>query len=191
MRVTYADGLQRKSGRPVSMKDEGSGADGEHQGDSALSLHLLLDNRPWMAYRCLNDSRWTMRFVSLGALALTGYPPEMLTGETGLSYRDLIHPDDREQVRLGVQAALNEGTTFRLTYRIVTASQDIKWVSEQGCAVYADSGQASGREGFISDITDRIASEQALRDSAKRARTRAYQLVRPGETLTTSPSPSG
>ncbi|MEO6016599.1 MAG: PAS domain S-box protein [Polaromonas sp.] len=184
MRETDADGLQRKSGLPVSRK-AGSGADGENQGDSASPLNRLLDNLPGMAYRCIDDARWTMRFVSLGSLVLTGYPAEMLTCETGLSYLDLVHPEDREHVRLGVQAAMNEGTAFRLTYRIVTAGKDIKWVSEQGRAVHADSGKPEGREGFISDITERMASEQALRDSEQRSRIGAEELARQGETLTT------
>ena len=185
MREKDADGLQRKNGPPLTREGGGSAADGEDQGYSALSLNLLLGNLPGMAYRCLHDARWTMRFVSLGSLALTGYSPQALTGEAGLSYRDLIYPDDREQVALGIQDAMDRGTPFRLTYRIVTASQDIKWVSEQGCAVYAASGEPGAREGFISDITERIASEQALRESEQRARSSADELARQGETLTT------
>ena len=154
-------------------------------GDGALSLSLLLDNLPGMAYRCENDRNWTMRFVSSGALALTGYPPDILTSAQGVCYGDLIHPDDREDVHAGVQAAVSGGTAFRLTYRILTANGSVKWVWEQGSAVYSAVSKLEGLEGFVTDITERKQAEQALQDSEQRLRGSSEQLVRQSETLTT------
>lgn len=150
-----------------------------------LSLSLLLNNLPGMAYRCINDRDWTMNFVSSGALALTGYPPQALTGTQGISYGSLIHPEDREEVFSGVQAATRRGDTFRLTYRIVTADKTVKWVWEQGSAVYSPAGEVIALEGFITDITERKQSEQALAESEQRFRNNAEQLARQSETLTT------
>ncbi len=152
---------------------------------SDLSLSLLLDNLPGMAYRCLNDRDWTMTFVSSGAHALTGYLPASFTAAGGVRYGSLIHPDDREDVRAGVQAALQVGSMFRLTYRIVAADGALKWVWEQGSAAYSASGELTGLEGFITDITERKEAEQALMDSEQRYRSSAEQLVRQSETLTT------
>ncbi|GAB3482666.1 PAS domain S-box protein [Polaromonas eurypsychrophila] len=154
-------------------------------GENALSLNRLLDNLPGMVYRCLNDADWTMNFVSSGALALTGYSPEMLTGVHGVRFGDLIHPEDRQAVQTDVQDAVRQGDAFRLTYRIVTADGGIKWVWEQGIPVCSANGELLWLEGFVTDITERRSAEQALRESEQRLRGSAAQLASQTETLTT------
>ncbi|MDI1237976.1 MAG: PAS domain S-box protein [Polaromonas sp.] len=162
-----------------------SASDHGPRSDSNLSLSLLLNNLPGMAYRCMNDRDWTMSFVSSGSLALTGYPPEALIGTQGTNYGSIIVPEDREEVFSGVQAATRRGETFRLTYRIVAADKTVKWVWEQGSAVYSPAGDVIALEGFITDITERKQSEQALAESEQRFRNNAEQLARQSETLTT------
>ncbi|HYW56146.1 MAG TPA: PAS domain S-box protein [Polaromonas sp.] len=154
-------------------------------GDSALSLNLLLHNLPGMVYRCLNDADWTMIFISSGALALTGHPPEKFAPGGGVTFAELIHPDDRDGVQAGVQKAISEMSPFRMTYRIFTADGTLKWVFEQGSAVHSASGDFDGLEGFITDITERKEAEQALQQSEQRFRASSEQLASQSETLTT------
>ena len=45
------------------------------------SMQTLLANIPGMAYRCANDSDWSMNVLSDGCLDLTGYSPEELIGD--------------------------------------------------------------------------------------------------------------
>jgi len=132
---------------------------------SALSLDLLLRNLPGLVYRCLNDSDWTMEFMSAGVEKLTGYPARAFFGEQPLAYASLIHPDDRAQVIEDTNAAIAEGRSFQLSYRITTASGKLRWVWEQGSAVRDQEGRIA-LEGFIADITalrraDLLAMEQA------------------------------
>ena len=49
-------------------------------------------------------------------------------------------------------------------------SGEVRWVWEQGRAIYRQDGSPQALEGFASDITDRIESEQALRESEERFR---------------------
>ena len=133
--------------------------------ESQRRLSTLMGNLPGMAYRCKNDSNWTMEFVSEGCQELTGYPPDALLNSKITSYGDVIHPDDREIVWNSVQEGLRAANSYQDEYRIRTASGIVKWVWEQGQAVYSDANELIALEGFIIDITERKQAESALRES--------------------------
>ena len=137
--------------------------------ESRRTLTTLMSNLPGMAYRCLNNRAWTTVFVSEGCQALLGYLPEELnTGEGGVRYGDLIHPDEREGDWQHIQAALAERKPFQKVYRIVLPRLGTtKWVWEQGQGVWNEAGELQFVEGFIIDMSDRILIEQALETSNK------------------------
>lgn len=151
--------------------------------ESQRSLATLMSNLPGVAYRCLNTEQWTMVFVSSGCLELTGYPSEDLLADAVVSYADLIVPEDRQGVWDGVQAAVDSGQPFRLTYRITDASCAEKWVWEQGRGVYADDGTLLALEGLITDISDRVEAEEALRHSEEGYR-KLYESMLDGFVVT-------
>ncbi len=112
----------------------------------------LLDNLPGMAYRCLNDRPWTISFVSNACEALTGHTPEFVL-RARLGWADFVHPDDVSATRIAVDDALAAAGKFEIQYRIIDKSGIEKWVREQGCGVYDDSGNTIAIEGYIEDIT--------------------------------------
>ena len=75
--------------------------------ESERRLSTLMENLPGMVYRCLNDEFWTMKFVSEGCFALTGYPQDHLLENQRTNYAELIHPDDRQMVWEQVQAGID------------------------------------------------------------------------------------
>ena len=127
---------------------------------SRQALVILMSNLQGMAYRCLNDPDWTAEFVSDGALDLTGYGAEALTGNREVAYGSLIHPDDRAAVWDDVQQALDQRRPFVLLYRIRTRGGEEKWVWEKGRGVFDEAGGLLALEGFVTDITDRKRLEQ-------------------------------
>ncbi|MBN1488399.1 MAG: PAS domain S-box protein [Phycisphaerae bacterium] len=139
--------------------------------ESQRTLSTLMSNLPGMAYRCRNDEQWTMEFVSEGCRDLTGYDPDDLVDNRRVTYAQLIHPDDRQMVWEGVQAGVAKRASFRLTYRIITASSEERWVSEQGRGVFSATGELEALEGFMADITERKRADEALRESEARFRT--------------------
>ena len=126
------------------------------------ALATLLGNLPGTAYRCRNDSEWTMEFISEGCAELTGYSPADLTGNARVSYNNVISPQDRAEVKKTVNEALAGKKPYELTYRINTADGRIKWVWEKGRGVFSETGELTALEGFIADVTDRKAAEQQL-----------------------------
>jgi PAS domain S-box-containing protein len=132
-------------------------------------IHNLMANLPGMAYRCLNDSDWTMLFVSQGSIGLSGFTPEEIT--KGIKpWNDIIHPDDRGNLWLTVQKAINEKSNFHAEYRIIAKHGEIKYIWEKGTGVYDDSGRLLFLEGFMLDVTKQVEAETALRQSEEKLR---------------------
>lgn len=127
-------------------------------------LAILMANVPGMVYRCNHDDRLTMKFVSSGSLALTGYEPESLIDNSEVSWASLLHPEDRDRVRADTRTGIGEGQPFALEYRIVHRDGSVVWVWEQSRAVH--SGEEMHLEGIIVNITDRKEMEQNLEQLA-------------------------
>lgn len=130
--------------------------------ESDRRFRTLIANLPGMVYRCRNDQRWTMEYLSEGCRQLTGYAPDDLLQNAKVSYADLIHPDDAATVWEQVQRELQAHRPFQVTYRIITASGALKWVWEQGRVVVNTHGDVQNIEGYMTDITEWTEAEIAV-----------------------------
>jgi PAS domain S-box-containing protein len=139
--------------------------------ESQRMLTTLMGNLPGMAYRCSNDTRWTMTFVSGGCQALTGYSPAELLNDRRVTYAEIIKADHRQRVWDKVQQAVAKRRAYELTYPIIRSDGSERWVWERGRAVHGADGTILSLEGFITDINERHQAEEALRESEKRFRT--------------------
>ncbi len=117
------------------------------------SMATLMDSLPGMVYRCRSDTHWTMDFVSVGCLDLTGYRADELTRGAPFSFLHLVHPDDRARVAAETLSALRARSRYTLEYRIVTREREEKWVWDNGVGVYDGDGNVDSLEGFVADIT--------------------------------------
>jgi two-component system sensor histidine kinase UhpB len=149
------------------------------------TLTTLLANLPGMAYRCLNDTNWTMLFVSDGGQDLTGYSPEAFMAGTVSYGHQVIHPGERERVWTEIQTAVAKNEPFEITYRIVAAQGAAKWVWERGCQVAGEGGDLGHEvlEGFITDVTLQRLAAEALHASQAQLRGLAARIeeAREGE----------
>ncbi|MCB1160549.1 MAG: PAS domain S-box protein, partial [Leptospiraceae bacterium] len=123
------------------------------------TLSTLISNLQGLAYRCKNDKKWTMEFMSEGIKELSGYSAEDFVENKTLSYNDVIHPEDTEYVFNEVQKAVRNRKHFTLTYRIIDSSEREKWVLEKGLPIFSSEGDLLSIEGFITDITERKMAE--------------------------------
>ncbi len=144
--------------------------------ESRRMLARLFSNLGGVVYRCRNDKKWTMEFLSDGCQSLTGYRAEDIVDNRIISYGQVIHPDDRERVWSEVQEGLRKNEPFRMMYRITTVDGREKWVWEQGRGVFGPGGEVVALEGFITDITDYRRAQEALAESEERFRQLAENI---------------
>jgi len=136
--------------------------------ESQRKLATLMGNLPGLAFRCKNDMDWSMMFLSKGCFELTGFYPQEFEDNLQNSYGKLIHKDDKDMVWQKVQESLKKHTFWAVEYRIHTKEELEKWVWEQGCGIYSNTGELEALEGFITDITDRKRAEEVLIKSEAR-----------------------
>ncbi|MEQ5816356.1 diguanylate cyclase [Marinobacter sp. NFXS11] len=130
-------------------------------------LQILMDNLPGMAYRCLYDPDWTMRFVSQGCIKLTGYEPDELVNNRVTSYAALVSEASNQQLFEQVRVALEKEESFSLEYEVTRKDGSRIWVWERGRGVQEEDGSLH-LEGIILDISDRKVLETELEQMATR-----------------------
>ncbi len=128
----------------------------------------IINTLPGLVYCCRNDKNWTMEFISRRCLKLTGYKSADLILNNKISYEDIIHPEDRKIIRDNVKEAIKKSKQFHIEYRIITAKNKIKWVSEVGQFFPLPYDNLQMLEGFIIDITDRKQAEELFREEQER-----------------------
>ena len=108
----------------------------------------------------------------------------------GNGWVNAIDPDDQAPVFSQWQQAIQQNVPFQSDYRLAKPDGQIAWVMSQAVAETGEAGEILGYVGAITDITDRVLSEQALRESERRFRAifdQSFQfvgLLKPNGTLT-------
>jgi PAS domain S-box-containing protein len=82
-----------------------------------------------------------------------------------------IHPDDRSMIELEIQTAVQNGSEFSHTFRIINKTGKIKHIESSGIVVY-QKGVPVKMIGINRDISERFESEEKIRKSNE-----LYELV--------------
>ncbi|HQI42112.1 MAG: hypothetical protein B6D44_13290 [Ignavibacteriales bacterium UTCHB2] len=117
---------------------------------------------PGFIFRCSNDRKWTMKFLSDKCRDITGYKPSELIENKKIAFNEVIHPDYRKIVWDKWQKVLKEKKHFEFEYPIITKGKETRWIWERGKGIYSEKGKVLYLEGFITDITERKNTETML-----------------------------
>ena len=134
----------------------------EERGTQARELTSLINNVPGIVYRGYRD--WSLSFIGAEVEPVTGYPPDMFTSGA-VGWKEIIHPDDMEQVKEAFRKAEKEKSdTLRVEYRIRNKDGGIRWIADRRQLTYEESGAFATVDGLLLDITERKNWERSLRD---------------------------
>lgn len=133
---------------------------------SELRFRTLVENIPGVVYRCEMDDNWTMHYISDMIKVVSGYPASDFVANSIRPFISIIHPDDREIVKDTVYKAVKRRISFSVEYRITSADESVKWISESGQGVFTEDGNLQFLDGLLFDITERKRAEEALQSLA-------------------------
>src|SRR5918993_2316023 len=91
-----------------------------------------------------------------------GVPSNIHVGHVD-DFRSRVHPEDRDRVLNGVQAALDSRSPHATECRILWADGTVRWITTKGEFYYSPGGQPERMLGVATDITERKAAEESLR----------------------------
>ncbi len=128
--------------------------------ESEERLRTLVSNIPGAVYRCDCDPDWTMRFLNMAILEISGYPASDFINNEVRTYASIIHPDDRSFVEKVVFEAIEQKRPYIIEYRIVNAHGNIRWIYEKGQGVFGKNNEVLWLDGVIFDNTDRKKTEE-------------------------------
>jgi PAS domain S-box-containing protein len=107
------------------------------------------------------EVHWSARQKEIWGLE----PDAEVTYET---WRDSVHPDDRERVLATVSRTIGEGSggDQRLEHRIVRPTGGVRWISSRGRMLYDErTGRPLRLIGTVLDITNRTHADQQLKEA--------------------------
>jgi diguanylate cyclase (GGDEF)-like protein/PAS domain S-box-containing protein len=176
-----ADSIARHANRCWSIKDAAA-----QRLDGDAAMQAVIGTSPIMLHRWRMDDKICIRFEYISQnISRFGYcSEEFLSGR--VNWIDLMHSDDREKAREQFEQRIRDGSPdYRLRYRILTKKGEYRWV-EDTAQIKLDSEGHTFFQGFILDVTERVADQQSLRraiNMAASSETRLTEQVQEQQTL--------
>ena len=136
----------------------------------ALRLaEMIVDRSPVILFRRLAGDEPRLIYVSDNIRQMGYTAQEFLSGK--IHFRDILHPDDFERMRVEIQAyAEKDVEEYTQYYRCLTKDGQVRWVEDQTTVVRDAAGIKTHNQGILVDITERKLAEDKLRKSEEKFR---------------------
>ena len=128
----------------------------------------LTEHLPLVTYVRSFDGNRQTTFVSPQIDRLVGYSAEEWVEDPDL-FLSLVHPDDREAVA-AARDTVDVAKPLRKSYRLVARDGRVVPVREESVVVLDESGRPLCIQGYLLDVTQRKAAEQARNEVRDRER---------------------
>lgn len=125
----------------------------------------LFDDFPSLIWR--SDAAGKSDYVNRAWQHFTGLTQAEALGD---GWVGLIHPDDRPRCLAAYEAAFSSRGTYETEYRFRRHDGEYCWIIDRGLPYHDLDGAFAGYIGYSHDISERVKTEQALRESEKRFR---------------------
>ncbi len=115
----------------------------------------------------LQQSPLRFTFVSHQPASLLGYTSDQWLTEPGVWFPNL-HPEDCDRIISLYREVFMEGCDSTAEYRLIAADKRVVWVRDRVRVIRDSSGKPRRLRGVMMNMTERIETQQALRESEER-----------------------
>lgn len=129
-----------------------------HESQSRINLAASAANLGFWEWDIIRDDMW---FTNARLTISTINRSEHTNFDR---YLQVIHPDDREPMRLAVDHTLKKGGDFQMDYRVVSSDGGTFWIAARGQVERDIHGNSKRLRGVSMDITARKEAEVALQN---------------------------
>ncbi len=134
-------------------------------------LDSLIKASPTIIYTCEVSGEYSATFISENVLSVFGYTPQEFLSYPGF-WADHIYPEDKERVFSGLTDILNKGSHIH-EYRFRVKDDSYRWVHDELKVIHDNDLNPVKMHGYITDITERMRAEEALREREQSYKTLA------------------
>ncbi len=133
---------------------------------SAKLYQLVVEHMGDVVASC--DSEFNLTYLSPSSERLFGFTMEDFRGMSGL---DVIHPEDRHEIMESIGASVDRGERYKVSrFRVITREGRTVWVESTATFLYGETNALETIVAVARDITDQVATEQALAAAERSAR---------------------
>lgn len=131
-----------------------------------IRLDKLLNRLPGLVYRCKIEENFalTLEYASAGSESLLGIPAEEMVAKRWNTIERMTLPADLQRMRPLLYDKVVAHEPYEVMYRLLLPSGRLKWVWDQGEAVYDDGGLPLYLEGLMMDVSEQKFQELALQE---------------------------
>ncbi len=122
-------------------------------------LLSLYDKGDSVLFKWRNDSNWSVEYVSNSINKFLGYDKNEFFSHT-ITYAQSIYKDDLPRVMQEVENGRNKDYFQHKPYRVVTKTNELKWINDDTIVVRDSDGNITHFIGYISDITSQKENEE-------------------------------
>ncbi len=112
---------------------------------------------------------WPTIYISPQVETVLGYTPDEWQGDPSI-WVNMIHPEDRERVADAEMRHYDQGEPLDNELRVFAKDGTMRWLHDQATIVRDADGRPRFSHGFLIDIGERKAAEQAMHDAERRYR---------------------
>lgn len=131
--------------------------------------HRLVDNSDAVIFHI--NANHEIKFINNRSVDLFGVDPKEISGSAAVKWYDLVHPEDRENVRSHVEDIKKGSLAFEEEFRVINSlTGRERWLLAKFVPVHNADGELYGWDGFAVDITARREAQEALDAQSKKVR---------------------